>query len=177
MALFVNYWLRWPSVENFLDVYGWGWTMCETFHFVGLTLLVGIIAIFDLRVLGVLKGLPLAPLKRLMPWAIFGFVLCVITGLVFVTGLGANLRGGGPPQYDVLTSDLWLQLKLLFLGLAGINILVYYLTGVAHAVDALGPEDDAPPRAKVIAVASLFLWLGVVWFGRLIPWGLPTGIG
>jgi hypothetical protein len=31
---------------------------------------------------------------------------------------------------------------------------------------------DAPVLAKVIAAASLFFWLGVIYFGRLIPEGL-----
>jgi hypothetical protein len=175
MESFVTYVLRWPSMENFLDASTWAWPLCETIHFLGLSLLVGIVGMFDLRVLGMAKGLPLAPFQRLLPWGVAGFVLCLITGLVFVTGLGANLRGGSAPQYDVLTTDLWLQLKLLFIFLAGINALVFYRTGVARRIDALGPGDDAPPQAKAIAGISLSLWIGVMWFGRLIPWDLPTG--
>jgi hypothetical protein len=74
--------------------------------------------------------------------------------------------------YDVLTTDIWLDLKLLFLFLAGINLLVFYKTGMSRVVDDLGPGEDAPFLAKAIAGASLFLWLGVIYFGRLIPWGL-----
>jgi hypothetical protein len=36
-------------------------------------------------------------------------------------------------------------------------------------VDDLHPGDDAPMMAKAIAGASLFLWLGVIHSGRLIP--------
>ena len=68
--------------------------------------------------------------------------------------------------------DIYLQLKFLFILLAGINLSAFYLTGAARAVDTLGPQDDAPFRAKVIAGTSLFLWLGVIVFGRLIPLGL-----
>jgi hypothetical protein len=38
-----------------------------------------------------------------------------------------------------------------------------------RAVDKLGAGEDAPALAKVIAAASLFFWLGVIYFGRLIP--------
>jgi hypothetical protein len=69
-------------------------------------------------------------------------------------------------------TDIWLDLKLLFIFLAGINLLAFYLTGMSRAVDGLGPGDDAPPLAKVIAGTSLFLWLAVIYVGRLIPWGL-----
>ena len=169
MESFLRYWLRWPSLEVFMGT-PWAWPLCETLHFIGLCLLIGIVGSFDLRVLGVAKGLPLAPLKRLLPWGVFGFVLCLITGGMFVGGLGANLVGDN--AFDVLMRDGYLQLKLIFIFLAGLNLLVFYLTGMARAVDALGMGDDAPPLAKVIAGASLFLWIGVVVFGRLIPKGL-----
>ena len=141
--------------------------MCETFHFIGLCLLVGIVGLFDLRMLGVAKGLPVSALKRLLPWGVFGFVLCLVTGALFVGGIGANLYGAN--AYDVIRRDIYLQLKLIFILLAGMNLLAFYLTGAARRVDALGPGDDAPLLAKVIAGTSLFLWLGVVVLGRLIP--------
>ena len=166
MDSFFRYWLRWPSLEVFM-AYPWAWPLCETLHFIGLCLLIGIVGSFDLRLLGVAKGLPLAALKRLLPWGVFGFVLCLITGGLFVGGIGANLVGDN--AFDVIMRDIYLQLKLIFIFLAGINVLAFYLTGSARAVDALGPGDDAPPLAKVIAGASLFLWIGVVVFGRLIP--------
>jgi len=166
MDSFFRYWLRWPSLEVFM-AYPWAWPLCETLHFIGLCLLIGIVGSFDLRLLGVAKGLPLAALKRLLPWGVFGFVLCLITGGLFVGGIGANLVGDN--AFDVIMRDIYLQLKLIFIFLAGINLLAFYLTGMARAVDALGPGDDAPPLAKVIAGASLFLWIGVVVFGRLIP--------
>ena len=148
----------------------WAWPTCETFHFIGLALLVGIVGMFDLRILGMAKRVPVAPLRQLLPWAAVGFVLCAVTGAMFVGGLGANLRGDHP--YDVLMRDIWLQLKLVFIFLAGVNLLAFYLTGVARTVNGLGPGDDAPPLAKIIAGSSLVLWIGVVWLGRLIPWGL-----
>ena len=166
MEAVLRYWLDWPALVVFMSL-PWAWPMCETFHFIGLSLLVGIVGMFDLRVLGMAKGLPLASLKRLLPWGVFGFVLCLITGGLFVGGLRANLADDH--AFDVIMRDLWLQLKLIFIFLAGINLLAFYLTGMARAVDTLGPADDAPLLAKAIAGTSLFLWVGVIVFGRLIP--------
>src|SRR3990172_10321353 len=95
----VNYWLVWPSIVNFLNANGWGWTVSEVLHFVGLTLLVGAVGMFDLRLLGVAKGLPIAPLRRLLPWGVAGFLLAVASGLVFVLGLQSNVPN---PIYEVL---------------------------------------------------------------------------
>ncbi len=169
MGSFLEYWLRWPVVEDFLAANRWAWPLCETLHFVGLILLVGIVGMFDLRLLGVAKRLPVAPLRRLLPWAVFGLVLCVVSGLVFVTGLMNNVA---LHPWMALQIDLYLQLKLIFVGLAGINLLAFHQSGVSRACDRLGPGDDAPPLAKAIAGLSLFLWVGVVYWGRLVPWGI-----
>jgi hypothetical protein len=166
MEAFLRTWLEWPSVAAFINANAWAWPLCETFHFFGIILLIGGVGMFDLRVLGMAKGLPPAAMKRLLSWGVFGFILCVVTGLTFVTGMRANLPTS---PYDVIRTNVWLQLKLVFIALAGVNLLMFYVTGASHAVDGLRPGEDAPRLAKVIAAASLFLWLGVIYFGRLIP--------
>lgn len=138
--------------------YPWIWPLCETLHFIGMGLLVGIVGILDLRMLGVGKQLVPGPFERLIPWAIGGFVINLITGCLFFTG--------DPSQY-VHNNVFWL--KLLFIVLAGINALVFYVTGIARKVDALGPGDDAPWSAKAIAATSLVLWIGVIFWGRMLP--------
>lgn len=169
MEVFLRHWLAWPVVEHFISAHSWVWPLCETFHFFGIILLIGGVGMFDLRILGLAKSLPLDAVRRLLPWGVFGFVLCVVTGLVFVTGMRANISSH---PYEVLMTDPWLQLKLVFIALAGVNLLIFYLTGMSRAVDTLRAGDDAPGLAKLIAAASLFLWLGVIYFGRLIPEGL-----
>lgn len=155
-------WLKSPLAAWFVNTYPWAWPLCETLHFIGLALLVGAVGLLDLRLLGVAKGLPVAPLQRFIPWGIFGFVLCLITGLIFLTGSTFV-----HPRFALSLSSV--QWKLLFVFLAGINLLTFYLAGVSRAVDALGPGEDAPRSAQVIAATSLFLWVGVMFFGRMIP--------
>lgn len=53
--------------------------------------------------------------------------------------------------------------------LAGLNVGLFYVTGMARTVEALGPGEDIPPGAKLIAASSLFLWLGVLYLGRMLP--------
>ena len=62
-------------VEELIGTYRWVWPLCEVIHFIGLTFLVGIITIFDIRLMGVAKSMPLSELRRLLPWSVFGFVL------------------------------------------------------------------------------------------------------
>jgi len=169
MEAFLRTWLEWPSVAHFIERYTWAWPLGETFHFFGIILLIGGIGMFDLRLLGLAKQLPVAAVRRLLPWGVTGFLICVVTGLMFVTGVRANVPTS---PYDVIKSNVWLQLKFLFIALAVTNLLAFYVTGMNRAVDNLRPGDDAPALAKAIAFASLFLWLGVIYFGRLIPEGL-----
>ena len=161
--------LQLTFVEELIGTYRWVWPLSEVVHFLGLILLVGIVTILDLRMLGVAKRMPAAPLQKLMPWAVLGFCLCVVTGLLFVTGLWANVK---THPMEALAYDHFLQTKFLFIGLAGLNLLIYYQSNLAQVVEGLGAGDDAPLAVKFIGGASLFLWLGVVYWGRLIPWGL-----
>ncbi|OFW01201.1 MAG: hypothetical protein A3I61_08170 [Acidobacteria bacterium RIFCSPLOWO2_02_FULL_68_18] len=170
MAEVLAYWMRWPSIEGFFLQTNGSWALFEIFHFIGLALLVGIVVMFDLRILGMAKRVPVAPLAELLPWAVLGFVLAVVTGLGFVLGLRANLYHAD--AYKVLMTDVYLQLKLIGIGLAGLNLLFFYVSGMQRAVYALGPGEDAPGLAKVIAATSLTLWIGVTWMGRMVPWGL-----
>jgi hypothetical protein len=59
---------------------------------------------------------------------------------------------------------------MLFLALAGANAAYFDLSPVDKAVKVLGPGEDTPRAAKVIAATSLVLWMLIIYFGRMIPW-------
>lgn len=149
------------NLAAFVNGFDWVWPLFEIFHFVGMALLIGTVGLVDLRVLGVAKGIPIAQLERLIPWGIAGFIVNAATGFVFIAGNPI----GGPMEY---LTNLALQLKLVLILLAGINLLIFYGRGIARATDAVPANGDAPPSAKVIAGVSLALWFGVIFFGRLI---------
>jgi len=138
--------------------YPWLWPACETLHFVGMALLIGIVGLLDLRMLGFLRSLPLKPLDRLLPWGIAGFVINMVTGFLFFTG--------DPFQY-IHNVVFWL--KMAFILLAGINVAAFYLTGLHRRVNTVGAHEDVPAAAKLVAAASLFLWIGVMYWGRMLP--------
>jgi hypothetical protein len=168
MEALLRTWLEWPSVAHFIAS-TWAWPLGESIHVWAMAFFFGLVIRFDLRLLGFAKQLPVTAVRRLLPWGVTGFVFCLVTGLMFVTGVRANVPSS---PYDVIKSNPWLQLKFLFIACAALNLLVFYLTGMNRAVEKLGAGEDAPALAKTIAAASLFLWLGVIYFGRLIPEGL-----
>jgi hypothetical protein len=73
---------------------------------------------------------------------------------------------GSPFQYIHNYPFWW---KVSFIVLAGINVLLFERAGLAKAIDEVGAGQDAPTRAKVTAAVSLFLWIGVIWWGRMLP--------
>ena len=149
------------NLVAFVNDNDWVWPVGEMLHFVGMALLIGTIGLVDLRILGVGKGLPIASLEKLVPWGVAGFVMNAATGFMFIAGNPV----GGPMEY---LANLSLQLKMLLVLIAGINVLVFYFAGIAKEVDTLGPSGDAARSAKVVAAISLVAWFGVILFGRLI---------
>ena len=88
----------------------WGWPAAESIHFLGLSLLVGCIALFDLRLLGMGKRIPIAALHKLIPWGLTGYAINVVSGLSFLMT--------EPDQYIYNPA---FQFKLLFMAVAGFN--------------------------------------------------------
>jgi uncharacterized membrane protein len=143
----------------------WGWPACETLHFLGLSLLVGTIGMFDLRLLGMAKRVPIGALHRLVPWGILGYGINVITGALFLMT--------EPREYIYNPA---FHFKILFMALAGLNVLAFYLT-TFRKVKVLGSGDDAPRLAKVMASASILLWISVLVCGRLLTFYRPDLCG
>ena len=149
-----------PGMARFVVTYAAAWPIAETFHFLGMALLFGTIALLDLRMLGFAKIIPIEAAHSLVPWGIAGFITCLVSGLVFVTGhpYGAN-------AYFVNHAFL---AKMATLMLAGANVAAFYLTGWSKAALETAPGADVPRGAKIVAATSLGLWLLVIYFGRMI---------
>jgi hypothetical protein len=149
-----------PAPDGFTDLMvatKWWWATMMVMHFVGLSLIVGVVGAIDLRIIGFARELPLAPLHRLLPLAMAGL------GLNFVTGMLAFI---GMPVYYAADIAFWF--KLCALMVLGVNAALFYLTGVFDRVEQLGPGEDAALSAKIIAASSLLLWFAVIISGRYI---------
>jgi hypothetical protein len=143
------------TVGSFVTDTPWMWPTCETLHFIGLSLLCGVVFLVDLRVLGVMKGVSYASLHRLLPWAALGFGVNIGTGMLFFVGI--------PGQYIHNPSFYW---KIGLAVLAGANALYFTLFDQPWT---LGPGEDAPLTAKVFAVSAMVLWIAVMYCGSMLP--------
>ena len=148
-------------LAEFVNRYDWVWPICEIFHFVGMALLIGTVGFLDARILGFVKGVPIASLDKLIPIGVMGFAFNALSGFIFVAGNPS----GGPAAYLANTA---FQLKMALILIAGANLLAYYVLGVARAAEVVPAGGDAAPAAKAVAVVSLVAWFGVIYFGRMI---------
>ena len=153
-------WLSHTTLASFMSG-AWEWPIAESLHFMGLSMLMGTVGLFDLRLLGLAKRIPLSALHRLIPWGIGGFVVNMLTGVCFLTTAA--------DQYMYNPS---FQIKLIFIVLAGINVIAFYLLTFRLIHDDR-PEEAALRRAKLAGAASLVFWIGVMSCGRLLTFYRP----
>jgi len=148
--------------QVFRDEVAWLWPLCESLHFLGLILLIGAAGFFDLRLMGFMKGVSLRSAKKFVPWAMMGFAVNLLTGLIFFISQ--------PQQY---ATNLAMWLKVVFLLVAGINAMLFE-TSFSDRLMALDAGADTPMSAKVIGAVSLMSWFAVLYFGRMLPYLDPN---
>lgn len=130
----------------------------ETVHFMGLSLLLASVAILDLRILGVVKRIPIPKLFDLIPLAIIGFLVQLVSGVTMFSAEPAKYWG-----------NIGFKIKMVLVVLAGLNALWFWLFEHKSLRDA-PPRQAIGTSAKVVAVLSLFIWLLVLTFGRIITY-------
>jgi uncharacterized membrane protein len=143
------------EIGAFVTGHTWVWPSCETLHFVGLSILFTVVLLVDLRMLGMGRKLSFSALYQLLPLGMLGFALNLLTGMFFFVG--------APQQYTKNPMFYW---KMIFVVLAALNVLYFMLLDEPWTV---GPEDNAPFKAKLAAASAIFLWVGILFFGHMLP--------
>jgi len=133
----------------------WGYPTVLMLHTVGLAMLVGLNAAFDLRLLGWGRGIPLAAIEKFFPVMWIGFWINLITGaMLFATD----------PIDKGLTTIFMVKLGLVAVGVVLIVLLrrdVYGRGTEAAAVSG---------AARTWAVASLLVWTAAMATGRFMAY-------
>jgi len=146
---------------EFLRESRWAWPIFESLHFLGMSMLVGMVGVFDVRLLGFAQRIPIAALHRLIPIGVAGFALNAVTGFCFLSAT--------PDQYLFNAAFRW---KIVFLVAAGLNVMFFYARSF-RLLQAAEPGTPPPLRARLAGGVSLCAWIGVMSAGRLLTFFRP----
>lgn len=129
----------------------------ESLHVIALTLVVGSIAIVDLRLIGVASKTrdPADLIRSILPITWTAFAVALVTGLL--------LFSANPVSY---TANFYFLGKLALLGVAGLNMLLFHIFSHRHL------QTHGAIAPKISGAASLLLWVTIVAFGRWIGFTL-----
>ena len=129
----------------------------QSFHILGLTLVLGVVCILSIRLLGIgMLQLPLATLWRnLSRWFLGALILTVAAGIVIAII--------DPTRYLANTP---FRIKMCLL-LAAILYQYSVVRTVARRPHSQTDARTTPGRA-ILGAVSLLLWFGVGWGGRMI---------
>lgn len=130
----------------------------ECVHVLALTLVIGSIAIVDLRLLGLRsRGRSvIETTAEALPITWTAFSIAVITGgLMFSSNAVAYAHNG------------FFQAKMALIGFAGLNMMVYH-SFVARGAASWHTVSSTPLRARLVGGISLALWIAVAACGRWV---------
>lgn len=126
-------------------------------HLFGLVMLVGGIGILDLRLAGAFRAIPVAPLSRaLTPIALAGLALIVPSGTVMFAA-----------DAEALVFSATFRWKLALIAFALANALAFRFLWQRRLE---GWDAEPPSAGRLMAAASILLWLGVAALGRWIAY-------
>jgi len=133
----------------------WAFPTILTLHTFGMGLLVGCSIVISLRLLGIGRRLPIAPLRSLLTVMWGGFWLNLITGsLLFAAD--ATRRG---------TDPLFIT-KLVFVAIGVTTVVLIRRT----VFDAPDPNAAAAASGKMLGFLALTAWVAAVTTGRLLAY-------
>jgi hypothetical protein len=152
-------WLETTALAGAMRHWLWLYPIVEIAHIVGFVVLVGAAVMFDLRLLGLSRRLPVSLMARHhLPWARAALVLVVPSGVMMFMAHATEFAEN--PAFRV---------KLILLAAAGLNALLFH-RGAFRQVTGWDGDSAAPLTARAAAVASLALWVGVIAAGRLLAY-------
>lgn len=163
MAHLARHWADWLAatpLSQWLQNRLWIVPTSQSIHLVMIGVVFGSAVLLNLRLLGVsATGRPVSSLVRtLVPWIDGALLVLLITGTVQTVT---------EPVRQFITPAFWWKMAMI--------VVVFILThAVARAVRAQPERWDSvasrPRTARLLAVVSLALWIGIIYCGRFIAY-------
>lgn len=152
------YWLESTSLANWVGSSIWGYPIMLTIHSVGLAIVVGLVFMMSIRFLGVMQGVPVGAMKKLFPFAWFGFAINTVSGLSLFT-----------LQASWYVTSVPFLLKIAGV-IVGVVMMVLIQKEFKTAGGSLDTATEAPQKLKTFAIISLVAWSVGMIGGRFIAY-------
>ena len=152
-------WLETSGLAVAMRQWQWLYPIVEIIHIVGFVVLVGAAFMFDARLLGRSRTLPVSGLERhLLPWARWSLLLIVPSGVMMFIAHATEMAEN--PAF---------RLKLILVAAAFANAAVFHRWPF-RTVGDWDTEVLGPGAARAAGALSLLLWTGAIACGRLIAY-------
>jgi hypothetical protein len=161
----IDHWLQWLQATPLATEIAENdnlFPFIESVHVLAISLVLGTIAIVDLRLLGLAsRDRPAARLiGEVLPYTWSAFAIAAIAGgLLFASNA------------TTYAYNFYFQGKMILMVLAGVNMSVFHLFA-GRTIDRWSSAARTPPGARAAGAISLLLWIAVVVFGRKVGFTL-----
>lgn len=134
----------------------YGFPALVTLHLIGLGFSVGLVAWFDLRLLGlVFVDYPAGRMyRRMLPWITAGFAIMFSSGVALLV-----------PYATAAYGNVYFRTKLVALTVAAVNAGVYHLW-----TERTAQADRRRQGERIAGAISLLAWATVVLAGRMMSY-------
>jgi len=151
-------WLGGTPLTNFIENQAWVVPTVQVAHILAITVVMGAVAIVNLRILGVIeRGQSIGSLAaRFVPASALAVGVLAVTGFLMIAG---------EPTRAIFRYVFWAKMALIVLVLALTAILLGGLRAGGVTAD---PSAEAPALYKGLAVLALVIWLAIIVAGRWI---------
>ncbi|WP_428312818.1 DUF6644 family protein [Hydrocarboniphaga sp.] len=158
----ISGWLATTPASLTFQTITWVIPTVQTLHILAIAVVISAILMMDLRVLGLaMSGQPTAAVAhRFLPWVWCTVVVLLISGAILIVA---------EPGRSLPNSTFQLKMVLL---IAVLLVTAVFQQGLRR--DPLFWERNAALRlgGRLLAVVSLFLWVGIVFAGRWIAYSM-----
>lgn len=152
-------WLESSGIAHFFRQSIWVYPAVEIIHIAGFAVLVGSAFLFDLRLLGLARKLPVKEiLRHLIFWARMSLLAVIPSGFILFMVDASSLASN--PAFRV---------KLVLIVFAGLNAW-YFHHYTFKSIDEWNTHRMPPFTARVAGIVSIVLWFSVIACGRLIAY-------
>lgn len=149
-------WLNDTALSVYMRESLWGYPIALSLHAIGMALLVGVVAILDLRVLGLFRQVPFPGLNKWFPVVLAGFLVNLISGTMLYVSDPISL---------LKNIAFIVKIILVFVGL--VLLLVMRATPAFKNIANMDESAIGGVPAKTVAIVSLIVWVSAVTAGRL----------